>query len=57
VTIVQLDDLVTPERLSRYDQFHPGAAAYQAAAERIAKRRSVGPTWTIRIGPQRARRL
>ena len=36
VAVVQMNDIVTPQRLSRYDSFHPGAAAYQEAARRIA---------------------
>lgn len=36
VTVVKMDDIVTPQRLSRYDGFHPGRAAYEAAAKRIA---------------------
>jgi lysophospholipase L1-like esterase len=36
VTIVKMADIVTPQRLSRYDSFHPGSAAYRAAAKRIA---------------------
>lgn len=36
VSVVKMDDVVTPQRLSRYDGFHPGAAAYDAAAKRIA---------------------
>jgi lysophospholipase L1-like esterase len=36
VAVVQMNDIVTPQRLSRYDSFHPGAAAYQEAAKRIA---------------------
>ena len=36
VAVVQMSDIVTPQRLSRYDSFHPGAAAYQEAAKRIA---------------------
>jgi lysophospholipase L1-like esterase len=36
VSVVQLSDIVTPRRLSRFDRFHPGGAAYAAAAERIA---------------------
>ena len=31
-----MNDIVTPQRLSRYDSFHPGSAAYQEAAKRIA---------------------
>jgi lysophospholipase L1-like esterase len=36
VAIVKMADIVTPQRLSRYDSFHPGSAAYQEAARRIA---------------------
>ena len=36
VAVVPMNDIVTPQRLSRYDSFHPGAAAYQEAAKRIA---------------------
>lgn len=36
VAVVKMNDIVTPERLSRYDYFHPGGAAYDAAAKRIA---------------------
>ncbi|HEX2061522.1 MAG TPA: GDSL-type esterase/lipase family protein [Thermoanaerobaculia bacterium] len=36
VAVVRMNDIVTPQRLSRYDSFHPGAAAYQEAAKRIA---------------------
>ena len=36
VAVVKMADIVTPQRLSRYDRFHPGAAAYQEAAKRIA---------------------
>jgi lysophospholipase L1-like esterase len=36
VSIVQMSDIVTPQRLSRFDHFHPGGAAYEAAAKRIA---------------------
>ena len=36
VAVVKMADIVTPQRLSRYDSFHPGAAAYQEAAKRIA---------------------
>jgi lysophospholipase L1-like esterase len=37
VEVVKMQDIVSPQRLSRYDSFHPGAAAYEAAAERIAE--------------------
>jgi lysophospholipase L1-like esterase len=37
VSVVQLSDIITPRRLSRFDRFHPGGAAYAAAAERIAE--------------------
>lgn len=36
VTVVRMSDIVTPQRLSRFDHFHPGGAAYEAAAKRIA---------------------
>ena len=36
VAVVKMNDIVTPQRLSRYDYFHPGAAAYREAAKRIA---------------------
>jgi lysophospholipase L1-like esterase len=36
VAVVKMADIVTPQRLSRYDSFHPGATAYDAAAKRIA---------------------
>jgi lysophospholipase L1-like esterase len=36
VEIVAMRDIVTAQRLSRYDNFHPGAAAYDEAAKRIA---------------------
>jgi lysophospholipase L1-like esterase len=36
VAVVKMADIVTPQRLSRYDSFHPGSAAYQEAAKRIA---------------------
>ncbi|HUR81639.1 MAG TPA: GDSL-type esterase/lipase family protein [Thermoanaerobaculia bacterium] len=36
VEVVRMRDIVTPQRLSRYDHFHPGAAAYDEAAKRIA---------------------
>lgn len=36
VSIVRMSDVVTPSRLSRYDSFHPGGAAYAEAAKRIA---------------------
>lgn len=37
VSVVKMSDIVTPRRLSRYDHFHPGGAAYEAAAARIAE--------------------
>lgn len=37
ITVVQMDDIVTPQRLSRFDGFHPGRTAYEEAAKRIAK--------------------
>ena len=36
VAVVKMADIVTPQRLSRYDDFHPGAQAYEEAAKRIA---------------------
>jgi lysophospholipase L1-like esterase len=36
VAVVKMHDIVTPQRLSRYDSFHPGSAAYKEAAKRIA---------------------
>ncbi|HVE71174.1 MAG TPA: hypothetical protein VNI54_07380 [Thermoanaerobaculia bacterium] len=36
VEVVQMRDIVTAQRLSRYDNFHPAAAAYDEAAKRIA---------------------
>jgi phospholipase/lecithinase/hemolysin len=36
VAVVRMADIVTPQRLSRYDSFHPGREAYAAAAKRIA---------------------
>ena len=36
VAVVQMSDIVTAQRLSRYDSFHPGADAYREAAKRIA---------------------
>ena len=36
VAVVKMVDIVTPQRLSRYDSFHPGSAAYREAAKRIA---------------------
>jgi lysophospholipase L1-like esterase len=36
VAVVKMNDIVTPQRLSRYDSFHPGSAAYHEAAKRIA---------------------
>jgi lysophospholipase L1-like esterase len=36
VAVVQMSDIVVPDRLSRFDSFHPGAEAYDAAARRIA---------------------
>ena len=36
VSVVKMYDIVTPQRLSRYDSFHPGSAAYHEAAKRIA---------------------
>ena len=36
VAVVKMADIVTPQRLSRYDSFHPGREAYAEAAKRIA---------------------
>jgi lysophospholipase L1-like esterase len=36
VEVVPMRDIVTAERLSRHDNFHPGAEAYDEAARRIA---------------------
>ena len=36
IELVKMSDLVVPERLSRYDSFHPGGSAYAEAARRIA---------------------
>jgi lysophospholipase L1-like esterase len=36
VSIVKMSDLVTKDRLSRFDHFHPGGSAYEAIAKRIA---------------------
>ena len=36
VSVVKMIDIVTHQRLSRYDNFHPGADAYAEAARRIA---------------------
>ena len=36
VAVVKMSDIVTPQRLSRYDSFHPGGDAYREAAKRIA---------------------
>ena len=36
VAVVQMSDIVTAQRLSRHDSFHPGADAYRDAASRIA---------------------
>lgn len=48
VSVVRLFDIVTRDRLSRYDNFHPGAAAYAAAADRIAKMLADGESATGR---------
>ena len=37
VVVVRLADLVTRQRLSRRDGFHPGGSAYEKMAERIAE--------------------
>lgn len=36
LAVVKMSDIVTAQRLSRYDSFHPGADAYREAAKRIA---------------------
>ncbi|HEX8171462.1 MAG TPA: GDSL-type esterase/lipase family protein [Thermoanaerobaculia bacterium] len=36
VAVVKMADIVSASRLSRYDNFHPGADAYRRAAARIA---------------------
>lgn len=36
VSVVRMSDIVTRQRLSRYDHFHPGGAAYEETARRIA---------------------
>jgi lysophospholipase L1-like esterase len=36
IAVVKMHDIVTPQRLSRHDSFHPGGAAYAEAAKRIA---------------------
>ena len=36
VSIVKMSDIVVPSKLSRLDSFHPGGAAYEEAAKRIA---------------------
>jgi lysophospholipase L1-like esterase len=36
VAVVTMADVVVPQRLSRYDSFHPGGSAYAEAAKRIA---------------------
>ena len=36
VSVVKMSDIVTAQRLSRYDSFHPGQDAYREAAKRIA---------------------
>ncbi|MFP5245686.1 MAG: GDSL-type esterase/lipase family protein [Thermoanaerobaculia bacterium] len=37
VALVKMRDIVTAQTLSRYDSFHPGGAAYEAAAKRITE--------------------
>lgn len=37
IGVVQMRDIVTPRRLSRFDRFHPGADAYSMVASRIAE--------------------
>jgi lysophospholipase L1-like esterase len=36
IAVVRMSDIVVPTRLSRYDSFHPGGEAYEAASRRIA---------------------
>ena len=36
ISVVAMKDIVTPQHLSRWDGFHPGEGAYDAAAKRIA---------------------
>jgi lysophospholipase L1-like esterase len=36
VSVVPMVDAITPDRLSRYDHFHPGAEGYAEAAKRVA---------------------
>ena len=36
IAVVRMADIVEPQRLSRYDNFHPSGEAYQEAAKRIA---------------------
>lgn len=37
IAIVKLLDIVTPQRLSRFDRFHPGGDAYALVAGRVAE--------------------
>jgi lysophospholipase L1-like esterase len=37
VSVVHMNDIVSRQRLSRFDNFHPGGAAYALAAQRIAE--------------------
>ena len=36
ISVVKMSDIVVPQKLSRLDSFHPGGAAYEEAARRIA---------------------
>ena len=36
VSVVKMADIVSAQRLSRYDNFHPGSDAYEEASRRIA---------------------
>jgi lysophospholipase L1-like esterase len=36
VSVVRMADIVSPQRLSRHDNFHPGGDAYEEASKRIA---------------------
>lgn len=37
IAVVKMLDIVTPERLSRFDRFHPGSEAYAQIAGRVAE--------------------
>jgi lysophospholipase L1-like esterase len=37
IAVVKMVDVVTPERLSRFDRFHPGGAAYAEIASCVAE--------------------